>query len=285
MRTSATRTCLMMLLLLTGAAAVAHADAATTFYGTNKGQPLFNRPDGLATLSGLLVRFSVQPFFPNEDSECLITSIQEEDFDGYLFLYRNDFDPANPLANLIALDDDGPDFARGQSRIDALPLLISDNYYLVTAGFDGSEIGTFSNQVACDGPATRVLAGDGDFGAGNYDGRVAEVLGGRFRISVTGVDFSESTFVGKSVPLSSTDSALFWFFQPANFELLIKMVDGCSLNDRYWVYYAATTNVAFTIRVYDSFADVSKFYSNALGSTVDIAKTDSNAFATCSTVL
>ena len=281
MKTSATRMCLTMLLLLTGGAAVAHADAATTFYGTTQGQPTFNRPDGLGTLSDAFVRFSVQPFFPNEDADCYISSIQEEGFDGYVFLYRNDFDPTNPLANLIAENDDGPDFGEGQSRLDALPLLFSDNYYLVTAGFDASEFGTFSNQILCDAPATRVLAGDDDFGANNFDGRVAEVLGGRFRISVTGANFTGGTFVGKSVPLASTDSAIFWFFQPANFELLIKMVDGCSLNDRYWVFYAATTNVAFTIRVYDTFRDETRTYSNILGSTANIARTDSDAFATC----
>lgn len=281
MKITALRTILSTCLLLAGTAAAAHADAATTFYGTTKGQPTFNRPDSLGTLSGQFVRYSVQPFFPNDDADCFISSIQEEDFDGYLFLYRNDFDPADPLANLIAEDDDGPDFAAGQSRLDNLPLDFSDNYYLVTAGFSASDFGTFSNQVACDAPATRVLAGDDDFGAGNFDGRVAEVLGGRFRISVTGANFSDVPFVGKSVPLASTDSALFWFFQPANFELLIKMVDGCSLNDRYWVFYAATTNVAFTIRVHDTFADETVTYTNTIGSTSNIARTDSDAFATC----
>ena len=89
-------------------------------------------------------------------------------------------------------------------------------------------------------------------------------------------------FVGRTVPLASTDSAIFWFFQPANFELLIKMVDGCGLNDRYWVFYAATTNVAFTIRVDDTFADETGiYYHNPLGSTANIAETDSDAFDTC----
>ena len=35
-----------------------------------------------------------------------------------------------------------------------LPLEFSDNYYLVTASFDAGTFGTFSNQVACDAPAT-----------------------------------------------------------------------------------------------------------------------------------
>ncbi|MEO7793639.1 MAG: hypothetical protein ABIV06_02610, partial [Thermoanaerobaculia bacterium] len=96
-----------------------------------------------------------------------------------------------------------------------------------------------------------------------------------------GENFSHTPFVGRAVPLASNDSALFWFFQPANFELLIKVIDACSLNDRFWVYYAATTNVQFTIRVDDTEAGTSKFYTNDLGSTANIAKTDSNAFSTC----
>ncbi len=278
---STVRHFLATFLLLAGTTAAVHAAAATTFYGTTKGQPTFNRPASLGTLSGQIVRYSVQPFFPSDNSACFIMSIQEEGFDGWVFLYRDGFDPENPLQNLIAEDDDGPDFGAGQSRLDALPLQFADNYYLVTAGFDGTEIGTFSNQVVCDAPAARILAGDGDFGAGNFDGRVAEVLGGRFRISVTGENFAQVPFVGKAVPLASTDSAIFWFFQPANFELLIKMVDGCVLNDRYWVYYAATTNVAFTIRVEDTFADEIVTYTNTIGSTSNIARTDSDAFATC----
>lgn len=261
--------------------AVAYGEAATTFYGTTQGQPTFNRPSGLGSLSGQIVRYSVQPFFPNVDAECYIQGIQESSYDGMIFLYRNGFNPASPLTNLIAFDDDGPEFGIGESRIEALALDFSDNYYLVTASFAAGTSGTFSNMVACEAPATRVVVGDGAFGAGNYDGRVAELLGGRFRVSVTGEDFSNVPFVGRTAPLASTDSAIFYFFQPANFELLIKMVNGCSLNNRYWVFYAATTNVEFTIRVYDSFADETAIYDNSLGSTADIAETDTNAFATC----
>ncbi len=49
--------------------------------------------------------------------------------------------------------------------------------------------------------------------------------------------------------MASNDSAIFYFFQPANFELLVKIVDGCGSNNRFWVFYAATTNVEFTLRV------------------------------------
>ena len=262
--------------------AVAYGEAATTFYGSTQFQPTFNRPQNLTTLSGVTARYSVQPFFPNEDSECFIESIQEGDYDAVIYLYRNGFNPASPLTNLIAYDDDGPEFAIGESRIDTRSLDFSDNYYLVTASYYAGSSGTFSNQVACQNPATRVVVGDGAFGVGNYDGRVAELLGGRFRVWVTGNDFALTPFVGKTAPLASTDSAIFYFFQPANFELLVKVVNGCGLNNRFWVFYAATTNVDFYLYVDDVFdASPGIYYHNPLGTQLATSVADSDAFATC----
>ncbi len=261
--------------------AAVFADAATTFYGSTAtlGTPVFNRPSSLSTLSGTFTPYSVQPFYPNDDTDCFIESIQESDFDGYIFLYDGPFNPASPLTNLVALDDDGPDFFIGESRIDSRPFLFSSDYYLVTAGYDPAPGGTFSNMVACDSPATRVIVGDGSLGF--YDGRKAELLRGRFQVSVTGNDFSFVPFVAYTAPLASTDSAIFWFFSPANFELLIKMVNACSFNGRYWVYYAATTNVQFTVTVFDTVTSTTKTYTNPLGTTLFTSVTDSNAFATC----
>lgn len=262
--------------------AVTYGDAGTTFYGTNQGQPTFNRPNGLATLSGRIVRYSVQPFFPNVDANCIVHSIQESGFDGYILLYRNGFNPASPLTNLVALDDDGPTFGIGESQIDSRAYLFADNYYLVTTAYSEGATGTFSNQVDCDAPATRVVVGDGAFGTGNYDGRVAEMLNGRFRVWVTGHDFSFVPFIGRTAPLASTDSAIFYFFQPANFELLVKIVNGCGLNARFWVFYAATTNVDFYLYVDDTFDGAPPiYYHNPLGTQFATSVADSDAFATC----
>lgn len=51
---------------------------------------------------------------------------------------------------------------------------------------------------------------------------------------------------------ASGQSGLLWFFDRGNAEVLIKVLDGCSHNDRRWVYVAPVTDVAFNLHVTDS---------------------------------
>ena len=81
-------------------------------------------------------------------------------------------------------------------------------------------------------------------------------------------------------PPESTDSGIFWFFSPNNWEILVKVLDGCDFNGHYWVFAAATTNVEYTLRVTDTLAGEVATYSNPLGSSA-AAVTDTGALATC----
>ena len=101
----------------------------------------------------------------------------------------------------------------------------------------------------------------------------------RFRAEVTWTNYAGASGSGKAVPFTA-DSGLFWFFGPGNLEMLIKIVDGCALNERYWVYAGATTDVEYTLTVTDTWTDVAREYSNTLGHRAP-AITDSGAFATC----
>ena len=56
------------------------------------------------------------------------------------------------------------------------------------------------------------------------------------------------------------------------------MVDACSFNNRFWVFYAATTNVYFRVTVYDNDTDQTRTYTNPLGTSLFTAVTDSDAF-------
>jgi hypothetical protein len=53
------------------------------------------------------------------------------------------------------------------------------------------------------------------------------------------------------VPFSSADSGLFYFFNENNWEMLVKVVDGCAFNNHYWVFAAATTNIEYVLTVTD----------------------------------
>jgi hypothetical protein len=82
---------------------------------------------------------------------------------------------------------------------------------------------------------------------------------------------------GNAIPLSSlglNEGGMFWFFAANNPEVLIKVIDGCSVTSHFWVFYAATTNVGFTITVIDTVALTQQTYANQdLGSAVPVQDT------------
>ncbi len=105
--------------------------------------------------------------------------------------------------------------------------------------------------------------------------------GERFRADLTWRSFDGTTGSAQAVPVGSDDSGLLWFFEADNWEMLIKVLDGCAINDRFWVFAAATTTVEYTLRITDTALGTTTEYSNPLGNAA-AAITDTDAFATCS---
>ncbi len=103
---------------------------------------------------------------------------------------------------------------------------------------------------------------------------------GRFKAQISWRNYQGQTGSAQTVPFSTDDSALFWFFSADNWEMLVKVIDGCNLNDRFWVYSAASTDVEYTLTVTDTLTNTQKVYTNPLGQAAP-ANTDSAAFATC----
>ncbi len=72
--------------------------------------------------------------------------------------------------------------------------------------------------------------------------------------------------IGRSVPVEISDeSGLFWFFNPDNIELVVKVLDGRSLNESHWVFFGALTDVEYWITVRDVVAGARRTYHNAQG--------------------
>lgn len=88
---------------------------------------------------------------------------------------------------------------------------------------------------------------------------------------------------GLAVPAGTNDSALFFFFDPDNWEVLVKVLDGCGVNGRVWVFAASATTVEFGIRVEDTATGESREYRNEAGVAAD-AVVDVGAFATACSI-
>jgi plastocyanin len=106
--------------------------------------------------------------------------------------------------------------------------------------------------------------------------------GGRFKLQVAWQSAGGGG-MGTAVPVTSApQSGLFYFVDPSNIEMLIKVLNACvpALGNHYWVFYAATTNVQFTLTVTDTQTGQVKVYFNPLNQAATPVQ-DTSAFATC----
>ena len=105
--------------------------------------------------------------------------------------------------------------------------------------------------------------------------------GSRFSIDATFRTATGATGRGHMVPLSGNSVGV-WFFSPDNLELLVKAIDACGFEAQpaYWLFYAATTNVDFTLRVTDTHTGIVKEYKNLLGQ-IAAPVQDTATFQTC----
>ncbi len=98
----------------------------------------------------------------------------------------------------------------------------------------------------------------------------------RFQVSVSWHVPSQGTSgVGMAMPLTG-DTGSFWFFSGNNVELVIKVVDGRPVNNRFWVFYGALSNVEYRITVTDTVSGTVKTYFNPNLNLASVA--DTSAF-------
>ncbi len=98
---------------------------------------------------------------------------------------------------------------------------------------------------------------------------------GRFAVTVNWKDFDGLTGTGTAVPLT-TDTGTFWFFNSANVELVVKVLDGRPVNNKFWLFYGALSNVEYTVTVTDTQTGTMRIYKNLKGRFASVA--DTNAF-------
>jgi hypothetical protein len=94
------------------------------------------------------------------------------------------------------------------------------------------------------------------------------LVGDRFEVRASWRDFQGSTGGATGVGFND-ESGFVWFFHDENLELLVRMVDGRSVNGSYWFAAAGFTNVAVTVRLTDTMDGRSVVYRNPLGTTFE----------------
>jgi hypothetical protein len=90
----------------------------------------------------------------------------------------------------------------------------------------------------------------------------------------------ERSGAGQPVALTE-DTGYFTFFDPANVELLVKVLNGCGFNGRFWAFAGGLTDVHVVMTVLDSQTGDVKTYTNPQGTAFQPIQ-DTDAFATCS---
>ena len=96
-----------------------------------------------------------------------------------------------------------------------------------------------------------------------------------FTVSVAWATTDGRTGSGQAVVITD-DTGYFWFFDPGNVELVVKVLDGRAVNGHFWVFYGALSNVRYSITVNDTSHGTYRSYDNPQGSMASFA--DTSAF-------
>ncbi len=106
------------------------------------------------------------------------------------------------------------------------------------------------------------------------------LLSNRFEVKATFRDQNGGSGDLRLVEYTNNTS-LGHFGDSSNIELILKVLDGCGLNGRYWIFIGGVTDQGVTIRVRDTRNGQVKTYSNPLGTAFKVV-TDTGAMSGCS---
>lgn len=170
-------------------------------------------------------------------------------------------------------------------------------FITITSGSSGSGSGTVTYSVSANSGSARsgtmTIAGQtftvnqaaGSGGSGCVANATTLCVGNRFKVQVDWFTSQAGGLSGTATAVSAASlgfsaGGIFWFFDATNPEMLVKVLNGCATNNRYWVFETAGTNVGFIMTVTDTSNGTVRTYSNpdlTLASPIQ----DTLAFATC----
>jgi hypothetical protein len=187
---------------------------------------------------------------------------------GYALGAVDDSDPFGPVRQLL---EAGESIAPGQEKTftlhiqaPAAPSTYVTDWRMVREGqgWFGATLSKSVTVAAAPAAQQRTLA----------------LLGGRYGVEVSWRDqHNNRAGFGRAIP-SSDQSGYFWFFDPSNVELVVKMLDASTFNGYTWVFYGALSDVEYWITVTDRQTGKVRQYHNAPGNLC--GRGDTTAFRT-----
>ena len=97
--------------------------------------------------------------------------------------------------------------------------------------------------------------------------------GGRFEVTVDWDNGRGGTGIGQTLP-QTDDTGAFWFFDDANLEMMVKVLDGRQTNGKHWVFYGSLTNVGFDLTVTDTVTGRVRTYNNPVDNFASVGDTE-----------
>ncbi|MEM9406694.1 MAG: hypothetical protein AAGA81_11710, partial [Acidobacteriota bacterium] len=165
------------------------------------------------------------------------------------------------------------DSASGETLTIFNPLGRGFQPVLDTRAFETCEVATprpdASRQAALDRIAAEIEGLSAALGAAAQANCAADeeqmcLNGGRFGASIDWSTNQGTAGRGQQVTLT-TDTGYFWFFEPDNVEVVVKVLDACAINGKYWVFAAGLTDVETDLQVVDSVTGAARSYTNDEG--------------------
>lgn len=102
---------------------------------------------------------------------------------------------------------------------------------------------------------------------------------GRFRVEATFQAAGQPEGQARVIKLTD-ETGYFWFFNASNVEVVVKVLNACAINNRFWVFAGGLTNVRTVITVTDTKTGTQKTYVNPQGTPFQPIQ-DTSALATC----
>lgn len=114
------------------------------------------------------------------------------------------------------------------------------------------------------------------------DGATLCLAGDRFEVKATfdPPNDADDLFEPAQAVTLTADTGYFWFFDQANVEVVVKVLNACTVNQRIWVFAGGLTNVAVEITVRDAETGAVQIYENPQVTAFQPIQ-DTGAFATC----